>query len=290
MIGAAISRNVLLEPRKTIALAICPDVQDNKTVRGILDGSEWHALACKPYGQPRPLTREASAVLCQQNLPGGDWKRMHWELQNMLVPPRLIVMSRLAAIDVWTEVLNLGGYDALTKPLSSQQVLWTIATVQRSPVAPNLIEKTTDHLLNDKAKTSAKRLTNEVQDAYFDFDRYNVREDSRLALTKDAEAPKDILKGFPKATMVVEGHCDERGSAAHNLGLGDRRVTSAKEFLGQVGVPIARLQTTRYGKDRPPCNEPNKSCWLRNPRAHFSASESETGAATGPQELDGDGS
>jgi peptidoglycan-associated lipoprotein len=139
------------------------------------------------------------------------------------------------------------------------------------------------------AKTITERLTNEVHDAYFDFDKYNLRDDARLALTNDAEALRNILKEFPKATIVIEGHCDERGSAEYNLGLGDRRATSAKEFLGQLGVPIERLRTVSYGKERPQCNEPNESCWQRNRRAHFSAGEIETGATTGSQELGGEG-
>jgi peptidoglycan-associated lipoprotein len=68
---------------------------------------------------------------------------------------------------------------------------------------------------------------------------------------------------------VVEGHCDERGSAEYNLGLGDRRATSAKEFLQQLGVPSDRLKTISYGKERPQCTEQNESCWQKNRRAHF---------------------
>jgi DNA-binding response OmpR family regulator len=152
MIGTAISRDLILqktvETRKNVMLAISSDVEDHKTVRGILDGSEWHALACKTYGQARPLLREASAVLCEQNLPDGDWKRVLRELQNMLDPQRLLVMSRLADSQLWAEVLNLGGYDVLAKPLRAQELLWTIATIPRSPSAPNRIEK--DYLLSDK--------------------------------------------------------------------------------------------------------------------------------------------
>src|SRR5579883_2632526 len=83
----------------------------------------------------------------------------------------------------------------------------------------------------------------EVQDAYFDYDKSDIRGDARDALTKDAEALKSILKDFPSATIVVEGHCDERGSAEYNLGLGDRRATSAKDFLVQLGVPADKLRT-----------------------------------------------
>ncbi len=114
-----------------------------------------------------------------------------------------------------------------------------------------------------------QRLSADVQDVYFDYDKSDVREDARATLTRDADALKNILADFPNATIAVEGHCDERGSAEYNLGLGDRRATAAKDFLVQLGVPADRLKTISYGKERPVCTEGNESCWQRNRRAHF---------------------
>ena len=114
------------------------------------------------------------------------------------------------------------------------------------------------------------RLGSDVQDALFDYDKSDIRSDARDALTRDANALKSILNDFPNATIVVEGHCDERGSAEYNLGLGDRRASAAKDFLVQLGVPADRLKTISYGKERPQCTEGNESCWQRNRRAHFS--------------------
>ena len=118
-----------------------------------------------------------------------------------------------------------------------------------------------------------ERLTSDVQDAYFDYDKSDIREDARAALTRNADAMKSILNDFPNATVVVEGHCDERGSAEYNLGLGDRRATAAKDFLVQLGVPGDRLKTISYGKERPQCTESNETCWQKNRRAHFSAGQ-----------------
>ncbi len=109
-----------------------------------------------------------------------------------------------------------------------------------------------------------------MQDAYFDYDKSDVRDDARETLTRDATAIKSILADFPNATIVVEGHCDERGSAEYNLGLGDRRASSAKDFLVQLGVPADKLKTISYGKERPVCTESNEACWQKNRRAHFS--------------------
>jgi peptidoglycan-associated lipoprotein len=112
-------------------------------------------------------------------------------------------------------------------------------------------------------------LTRESQDAYFDYDRSDIREDARQALTRDAEMLKRIFAADRSFTVVIEGHCDERGSAEYNLGLGDRRATAAKEFLVQLGVPADRMTTISYGKDRPQCTDANESCYQRNRRAHL---------------------
>jgi len=122
-------------------------------------------------------------------------------------------------------------------------------------------------------KTLSQRLAEEVRDAYFDFDKYDIRPDARVTLTQNAEALKSILKDFPNAVIVIEGHCDERGSNEYNLGLGDRRATAAKEFLVQLGVPEANLRTISYGEERPQCQEHNEECWQLNRRVHFSAGE-----------------
>jgi peptidoglycan-associated lipoprotein len=119
-------------------------------------------------------------------------------------------------------------------------------------------------------KTIEERLA-EVRDAYFDYDKYTVREDARAALTSDAEALKSILADFPNAVIAVEGHCDERGSAEYNMALGDRRAAAAKELLVQLGVSGDKLKTVSYGKERPQCTESNEACWQKNRRAHLSA-------------------
>lgn len=122
-------------------------------------------------------------------------------------------------------------------------------------------------------KTLSQRLAEEVQDAYFDYDKSNVRPDAQTVLTRNASALRSILSDFPSAVITIEGHCDERGSAEYNLALGDRRATSAREFLVDLGVSESRLRTISYGKERPQCTESNESCWQRNRRAHFSAGQ-----------------
>jgi peptidoglycan-associated lipoprotein len=122
-------------------------------------------------------------------------------------------------------------------------------------------------------RTISERLATEVSDAYFDYDRSDIREDARATLTRNADALKSILQDFPNETIAIEGHADERGSAEYNLGLADRRATSAREFLVQLGVPGDRLRTISYGKERPQCTESVESCWQLNRRVHFAAGQ-----------------
>jgi peptidoglycan-associated lipoprotein len=107
--------------------------------------------------------------------------------------------------------------------------------------------------------------TKEVQDAFFDYDKASIRDDARSALAKTAE----FLRSYPQVAVVIEGHCDERGSTEYNVALGDRRDDAAKEFLVSQGVAGDRIQTVSYGKERPFCTQSNEACWQQNRRAHF---------------------
>ena len=116
-------------------------------------------------------------------------------------------------------------------------------------------------------------LGREGQDAYFDYDRSDIRDDARQTLTRDADLLKRIFAQDPSFSVVLEGHCDERGSAEYNLGLGDRRATAAKDFLVQLGVPADRIRTISYGKERPVCTDTTEDCYQRNRRAHLAPAQ-----------------
>lgn len=104
-----------------------------------------------------------------------------------------------------------------------------------------------------------------MKDAFFDFNKSELREDARTALNADA----DWLKQYPSIQVLVEGHCDERGSEEYNLALGERRAAAVKDYLSNLGVDAGRIKTISYGKDRPFCTEHNETCWQENRRGHF---------------------
>jgi peptidoglycan-associated lipoprotein len=105
----------------------------------------------------------------------------------------------------------------------------------------------------------------EVRDAYFDYDKADIRPDARVALSTTA----DFLKKYPSIKVTIEGHCDERGSTEYNLGLGDRRASAVKQYLVSLGVSAGSLSTVSFGKEKPFCMDHNEACWQQNRRGHF---------------------
>jgi peptidoglycan-associated lipoprotein len=104
-----------------------------------------------------------------------------------------------------------------------------------------------------------------LNDIHFDFDKYNIRPGDATVL--DANAA--WLKSNPGNLVLIEGHCDERGTNEYNLALGERRAKSTMNYLVSQGVQASRITIISYGKERPVCTEHNESCWLKNRRAHF---------------------
>ena len=121
--------------------------------------------------------------------------------------------------------------------------------------------------------SAADILAKQVQDLHFDYDKSDVRSEDQPILQQDATALKQILSIDPNFVITIEGHCDERGSAEYNLGLGDRRASATKDALVALGVPGDKLKTISYGKERPLCTDATEECYARNRRAHFSANQ-----------------
>jgi peptidoglycan-associated lipoprotein len=105
----------------------------------------------------------------------------------------------------------------------------------------------------------------EVKDAYFDFNKADIRADARDALGKTA----DFLRKYPQIKVTIEGRCDERGSTEYNLVLGDRRAAAVKAYLVSLGISADRINTTSLGKEKPLCMESTEECWQRNRVGHF---------------------
>lgn len=104
-----------------------------------------------------------------------------------------------------------------------------------------------------------------LEDVYFDFDRFNIRTDARNVLSRNAKQLSDA----GGVRIMIEGHCDERGTRAYNMALGDKRARAAKDFLVRYGIDAGRIDIVSYGEDRPFARGSNESAWQLNRRAHF---------------------
>jgi peptidoglycan-associated lipoprotein len=105
----------------------------------------------------------------------------------------------------------------------------------------------------------------ELKDAFFDFDKYDIRP----ADAKVLDANATWLKANANNLVLIEGHCDERGTNEYNLALGERRAKSTMNYLVSQGVQASRITIISYGEERPACNEKTEQCWAKNRRAHF---------------------
>jgi peptidoglycan-associated lipoprotein len=104
-----------------------------------------------------------------------------------------------------------------------------------------------------------------IQDVFFDYDRYNLRADEAPVARTDAA----FLAQHPKVKVLIEGHCDDRGSEEYNLALGASRADTVKNMLEQQGISADRIKTVSYGKEKPFCSQDDESCWQKNRRDHF---------------------
>jgi peptidoglycan-associated lipoprotein len=140
-----------------------------------------------------------------------------------------------------------------------------------TPLAPT--SNYPDKATRDRIDT----LLGRISDAYFDYDKHTLRPDAVSTLQADSTELRDILKQYPDYKLVIEGHADERGSDEYNIGLGDARAKSARDYLVQVGIPSQQLSIISYGKEKPICTEHDEACWQKNRRIHIVAAANRQG-------------
>jgi peptidoglycan-associated lipoprotein len=122
-----------------------------------------------------------------------------------------------------------------------------------------------DHERFERKSLDQLNAEHPLGDAFFDYDQTALRDDALRALQQDAE----WLRKWPSTKVMIEGHCDERGSAEYNLGLGDRRAEAVTKYLESLGVGASRIVVRSVGKEAPFCTATGESCWSQNRRGHF---------------------
>ena len=116
-----------------------------------------------------------------------------------------------------------------------------------------------------REELARKRMAFLNEMVHFDFDKYNIRPDAAEVLKNKAA----WLKENPDVSVIIEGHCDERGTDQYNLALGERRATASKNFLVQLGTSASRMETISYGEERPLDPGHDEAAWAKNRRAQF---------------------
>jgi peptidoglycan-associated lipoprotein len=140
-----------------------------------------------------------------------------------------------------------------------------VEKVEPAPVKPELSEeeifmqKSLDQINREKPLTAV----------FFDYDKYFIREDAKPGLETNAA----WLKKWNTVKILVEGHCDERGTEEYNLALGEKRAKSALDYLATLGVPGIRMKMISYGKSQPLDPGHDEAAWQRNRRAQFTIIE-----------------
>jgi peptidoglycan-associated lipoprotein len=135
---------------------------------------------------------------------------------------------------------------------------------KEAPPAPVAVAPATPPEAAPGVAVTEEKLS-QFDDVRFDFDKSEVKEDGR----KTCGVVAGYLKKNPKAKLLIEGHCDERGTAEYNMALGERRATAVMAYLVSLGVPKAALSTVSFGKEKPLDPGHNEEAWAKNRRAHF---------------------
>jgi len=151
---------------------------------------------------------------------------------------------------------------AETKPEQQAKV----KTEESAAAAPKQIAEAAPTAATESQVAKTPAAVSAFETVYFDFDKSDLRQDSRNVLNKNAEI---MLKSQPTAKIKIEGHCDERGSAEYNLALGERRAKSAMQYLITLGVQPERLSVISYGKEKPAVQGNDEEAWAKNRRAEF---------------------
>jgi peptidoglycan-associated lipoprotein len=116
-----------------------------------------------------------------------------------------------------------------------------------------------------RGESTATPASSPLKEVYFDFDSYDLRNDTRETLKANAT----WLRDNPSVVVDIEGHCDERGTNDYNMALGAKRAQAAMDYLTALGVTSDRLSTTSYGEEVPVCEEHTEECWAKNRRDRF---------------------
>lgn len=163
------------------------------------------------------------------------------------------------------ETSGLKGFDSVAggKPPSEER-LGGGGTMLAKVEPSESSERQVEEIRQEQAEEQAASAQAGLNDVFFGYDSWTISEEGRQALMQDAQ----WIKANGGALVKIEGHCDERGTLAYNLVLGEKRAKAVRNYLVELGISANRLSVVSYGKERPFCNEHNENCYQLNRRGH----------------------
>jgi peptidoglycan-associated lipoprotein len=176
--------------------------------------------------------------------------------------------SLFFAIIVALSMFVLWGCPKKTEVTTTPEAQETAPAAQEAPKAEPVKEEPKEAPA-DESRERAAATGAGLQPIYFDFDQSFVRADAKAVMRANAE----WLKANPKVKIRIEGNCDERGTREYNQALGQRRASSAKKYLVDLGVSGSRISLISYGKEKPVCTESTEDCWQKNRRGDLVAAD-----------------
>ena len=208
-----------------------------------------------PPPPPPPPSPTASMSVSPDTIQPGQSATLSWQTTNATD----VSIDGIGAVQAnGTQQVSPTGsttYHLTAKGSGGTQEATARITVTQAPPPPPPTPSPSDEDL----------FSQNVKDVYFDYDKSDVRGDQQAALQADAQ----FLSQHSNVNIVIEGHCDSRGSTEYNLALGDQRASSVKNALTTLGISASRIKTISYGKEKPFCTEENEACWQQNRRGHF---------------------
>jgi peptidoglycan-associated lipoprotein len=216
-------------------------------------GCHKKQVAPPPPPPPPPPAPTASLSANPDSIQSGQSTTLTWNTQNATD----VSIDGIGAVEPnGSKTVNpteSTTYHLVAKGAGGTQEATARITVSAAPPPPQPTE------------TEAQMFARNVQDVFFDYDKYDLRPEAQTSLSQAAQ----FLAQHANLKFTIEGHCDERGSTEYNLALGDKRANAARDFLVKAGVAADRIRTISYGKEKPFCTESNEQCWQQNRRAHF---------------------
>jgi peptidoglycan-associated lipoprotein len=166
-----------------------------------------------------------------------------------MIAKKLLLVALVLALGAL--VFGCGGKKAVDEPETMTE--------------PPEVEQIEEQPITEEPPTPQDIVDAVVNPVFFAFDKYNLTAESRQILEKNAAE----LKRAKDANVIIEGHCDERGTKEYNLALGEKRARAARDYLVSLGVAGSRLTVVSYGKERPFDSGHSEAAWAKNRRAQL---------------------